>query len=607
MINSIFFRTIFGLAIAFAIACSSEPRTLAPDAESVDTGLRDAVDGALDAAAGDVRTDVLSIDAAHDVRSDAPLIDTAAGDVGGSSSLSCRVSGPRTWTNVCGNTLLEPSELCDDGNLVDGDGCDSHCRIEQPACGQARAYPLQSTGDGTPGTVATAWEYSSTGRDSGYGPVYYTNESTCRAVQPHSYGWISPALSGCGAPGTPDTVRYFRQRFVLSQGDLAQQTRVALGYDNDLEQVWLNGRELISGRWQDGFRFLGDGLQQPPANIFVSAATGARVGENTLIIGVHEWGGDNGSNFMGMLAWVAPGRECGCNDGSDDDGDGTVDCSDLDCLGNGMCAEADEGCFDGLNSDGDAQTDCDDRDCSSECAEWNECRDGLDNDHDGDFDCTDRECRSAADCSEVCDDGVDNNSDGRTDCLDPLCAFSACSESNCVDGQDNDHDGAADCADPDCARGGRCVETMCANGIDDDHDGRSDCDDWDCNQDSSCPQTCGARQLLGCEVRGTTQGARSEYAPSTPSCSFGTSTQEVAYTFTALRSGRHYFSSRGSYFNNVLYVRDGGCMGTEIACDGSGFVHADLRAGQAVVVFVDGEGGLGLPAGNFVLQVWQPE
>jgi cysteine-rich repeat protein len=28
---------------------------------------------------------------------------------------------------VCGNGVVEPPELCDDGNLVDGDGCDSNC------------------------------------------------------------------------------------------------------------------------------------------------------------------------------------------------------------------------------------------------------------------------------------------------------------------------------------------------------------------------------------------------------------------------------------------------------------------------------------------------
>ena len=38
--------------------------------------------------------------------------------------------GPATYAQpvpVCGNNVVEPPELCDDGNLVDGDGCDSNC------------------------------------------------------------------------------------------------------------------------------------------------------------------------------------------------------------------------------------------------------------------------------------------------------------------------------------------------------------------------------------------------------------------------------------------------------------------------------------------------
>jgi cysteine-rich repeat protein len=33
---------------------------------------------------------------------------------------------------VCGDKrwICEPPEQCDDGNLIDGDGCDSHCRVE---------------------------------------------------------------------------------------------------------------------------------------------------------------------------------------------------------------------------------------------------------------------------------------------------------------------------------------------------------------------------------------------------------------------------------------------------------------------------------------------
>jgi cysteine-rich repeat protein len=31
---------------------------------------------------------------------------------------------------ICGNNLTEPGEECDDGNLINGDGCDQFCRIE---------------------------------------------------------------------------------------------------------------------------------------------------------------------------------------------------------------------------------------------------------------------------------------------------------------------------------------------------------------------------------------------------------------------------------------------------------------------------------------------
>src|SRR5262249_20348022 len=34
---------------------------------------------------------------------------------------------------LCGNGSLDPGEQCDDGNLVDDDGCDSNCTL--PACG----------------------------------------------------------------------------------------------------------------------------------------------------------------------------------------------------------------------------------------------------------------------------------------------------------------------------------------------------------------------------------------------------------------------------------------------------------------------------------------
>lgn len=54
------------------------------------------------------------------------------GESSSSCSADCPVSGP-----VCGNHILESGEQCDDGNIVNGDGCSSTCQDEIPGavCG----------------------------------------------------------------------------------------------------------------------------------------------------------------------------------------------------------------------------------------------------------------------------------------------------------------------------------------------------------------------------------------------------------------------------------------------------------------------------------------
>ena len=47
---------------------------------------------------------------------------------------------------VCGNGTLEAPELCDDGNLVDGDGCDSNCT--PTACGNGITTSGEACDDG---------------------------------------------------------------------------------------------------------------------------------------------------------------------------------------------------------------------------------------------------------------------------------------------------------------------------------------------------------------------------------------------------------------------------------------------------------------------------
>ena len=84
----------------------------------------------------------------------------------------------------------------------------------------------------------------------------------------------------------------------------------------------------------------------------------------------------------------------------------------------------------------------------------------------------------------------------------------------------------------------------------------------------------------------------------------GFGSNDYSYTFTAAEQGLYTFDTAGSDFDTVLYLRDGGCLGAEIACDvstmGSGSqITQSLSAGQTVVITVDGDGA----EGNFQLLV----
>ena len=53
---------------------------------------------------------------------------------------------------VCGNTIIEAGETCDDGGTVGGDGCSATCQTETPVCGNSIVEYLEQCDDGN--TVA---------------------------------------------------------------------------------------------------------------------------------------------------------------------------------------------------------------------------------------------------------------------------------------------------------------------------------------------------------------------------------------------------------------------------------------------------------------------
>ena len=187
-----------------------------------------------------------------------------------------------------------------------------------------------------------------------------------------------------------------------------------------------------------------------------------------------------------------------CTNGTDDDGDGFVDCADSDCASAANCQQTErEDCTNGADDDGDGRIDCADPDCESaaNCQMAEDCTNGTDDDGDGFVDCADPDCDSAANCqvAENCTNGVDDDFDGFIDCFDPDCRQAPnCASNgieNCSNRVDDDQDGYPDCSDPDCAMDPTCSSKpmeLCDDGLDNDQDGFIDCADPDCFAAGMC-------------------------------------------------------------------------------------------------------------------------
>ena len=409
--------------------------------------------------------------------------DTAAGDFGGMTSLSSAVflgvSRERVLLyDICGNGIVTAGEQCDDGNLVDGDGCQHDCRL--PACGNGILDVGEECDDGNAldgdgcdrncqttrcgNGVAAAGEECDDGNainDDGCG-------NDCRiAASPRCGDGVVASSEGCDDGD-------------LIDGDGCDRNCTITGCGNGIVTA---GEEC-----DDWSRVGGDGCS-------AVCTLEARCGNGILDAG-EQCDDGNLVNGDGCSAVCSLEARCGngildageqCDDGNLVNGDGCESDCTLPRCGNGI-PDAGEQCDDGNLLDGDScESDCTLPRCGNGIRDAGEqCDDGnLVNGDSCESDCTLPRCGNGIpDAGEQCDDGNLVNGDScESDCTLPRCgngipdAGEQCDDGNLVNGDSCESD---------------CTLPRCGNGI---PDAGEQCDDGNLVNGDGCESDCTAATL----------------------------------------------------------------------------------------------------------------
>lgn len=101
--------------------------------------------------------------------------------------------------SACGNGALDGNEQCDDGNMVDGDGCSATCQLEaRPAAGSCPGHPLAlvTQGDGTRTATIANTTTGASNSFSGCGTASGTAPDVVYAVTPDIDGLLTADVKG---------------------------------------------------------------------------------------------------------------------------------------------------------------------------------------------------------------------------------------------------------------------------------------------------------------------------------------------------------------------------------------------------------------------------
>ncbi len=130
-----------GSPLSGIVVSASQGSSTASETTGAD-GSYEIVGGAADLGEGEW---IMSVDTPYDVAGPASVsVDPVNFSVTG---VNYQVDDPSCRGPVCGDGILDPGEECDDGNLIDGDGCSALCELE-PFCGDGILDPGEACDDG---------------------------------------------------------------------------------------------------------------------------------------------------------------------------------------------------------------------------------------------------------------------------------------------------------------------------------------------------------------------------------------------------------------------------------------------------------------------------
>ena len=248
-------------------------------------------------------------------------------------------------TCACGNGFVDPGEVCDDGNLVDGDGCTA-CQVDAGhVCTELALSPTAADASGLLPHDAVDPRWTARVDGGAPGPAYVFDPAGCDAggwtladLGPAVGGWLSPALPKVPCDDAfPDEVPVqFEQTVDFTPSRGPSIARLWLAADDDITAITVDGTPVATSAADTVLR---------GRLTLVTLAT-ATLPDVPFALGfeVLDTGGDGG-----FLALAGP-SSCG----RDSDSDGIADSGDDDSDDDGV-PDSDEG----LGSDPTADHDLD--------------------------------------------------------------------------------------------------------------------------------------------------------------------------------------------------------------------------------------------------------